>query len=671
MRKISILLFVLLAALAGATNAGAQQAQEGTGFMIIPAGDSIVLLGMVPPPQGAKGFRIYRQKEGGETKMIAEMPLWARNPDILVQELGEKDFADMAKRFGATTPAELMHKSANNPAINLTIVAMVPRYPKLLALFQDSYIYFDKDIEKDAKYIYVIKSVDASGAEKEVPTAESLRAVGGDKLSPAAPAEARAEAGDKEVKLYWKKGPGAIVGTMDAGYLIYRKEKTVDFRVAGYLMPMNGDDQAFFNTALENGVEYTYVISALNPAGVESARTQEFKVTPHDMVPPAAPKNLKSTFNAEEKKIKLTWDKSPEEDFAYYNLYRTEDVNKGDYIKLNDKELKAVEYVDETLKMDGKTYFYNVTAVDTFKNESNKVAPQYVTTPDMTPPPPPENIEAKFDKASKSVLLTWKPLPETEDFTVYTLFKGNKKEDLQQVTTVAKEKAEFKDPYAKEGTTVFYTVKAQDRASNVSEAKQILEVKIPDMTPPPTPFNLTVAFVPGEKGLHLKWNDVKAPDSKEYVVYRGLDEKGPFEKAASSAKAEYFDDGLKKGVLYWYRISQLDTSDNESNQGRAFSGKVIDKDPPAMPAELKAEFKKDGVHVNWKANTDDDLAGYNVYVVDLFRFTETLVTKEPIKGTAFLVKYTKVGNEGNVGVKIAAVDTSGNESKRTPMLKPK
>ncbi|HZM86087.1 MAG TPA: hypothetical protein VFF31_05975, partial [Blastocatellia bacterium] len=58
-------------------------------------------------------------------------------------------------------------------------------------------------------------------------------------------------------------------------------------------------------------------------------------------------------------------------DVIGYNLYRANsaDTTSNDWIRLNDQPLTAVTFRDDLVVID-QTYFYRVSAVDRFKNES-------------------------------------------------------------------------------------------------------------------------------------------------------------------------------------------------------------------------------------------------------------------------------------------------------------
>ncbi|MCL6479917.1 MAG: M4 family metallopeptidase [Peptococcaceae bacterium] len=93
---------------------------------------------------------------------------------------------------------------------------------------------------------------------------------------------------------------------------------------------------------------------------------------------------------------------------------------------------------------------------------------------------------------------------------------------------------------------------------------------------------------------------------------------------------------------------------------RAFNSVGIsDKYPPAAPTGLKAHLAGDGFNLFWNANSEDDLAGYNIY-----RSTDggeyTLVnTGGPVRETTYSVRCDGGSSYSFI---VKAVDISGNES---------
>jgi hypothetical protein len=95
-----------------------------------------------------------------------------------------------------------------------------------------------------------------------------------------------------------------------------------------------------------------------------------------DTIPPEPPKSLKGTISYNN--VNLSWSPNLETDIKGYNIYRSSDgVN---YSKLNLSVLDIPKFDDNTVE-NGKEYYYQITAVDNFDNESNKSLPYVATLP--------------------------------------------------------------------------------------------------------------------------------------------------------------------------------------------------------------------------------------------------------------------------------------------------
>jgi hypothetical protein len=86
----------------------------------------------------------------------------------------------------------------------------------------------------------------------------------------------------------------------------------------------------------------------------------------------------------------------------------------------------------------------------------------------------------------------------------------------------------------------------------------------PDTTPPAAPTGLTAT--PGNKQVALDWNDNSEPDLASYNVYRATTSGGPYTLVATVTASNYTDTGLKNRTTYYYVVTAVDTSSNESAQ---------------------------------------------------------------------------------------------------------
>jgi hypothetical protein len=93
----------------------------------------------------------------------------------------------------------------------------------------------------------------------------------------------------------------------------------------------------------------------------------------------------------------------------------------------------------------------------------------------------------------------------------------------------------------------------------------------PDTTPPAAPTNLT-ATAAGSSQINLAWDDNSEPDLDSYNVYRSDSSGGPYDQVASGvAQSAHSDTGLSPLTTYYYVVTAVDTSDNESAESNEAS----------------------------------------------------------------------------------------------------
>lgn len=83
-----------------------------------------------------------------------------------------------------------------------------------------------------------------------------------------------------------------------------------------------------------------------------------------------------------------------------------------------------------------------------------------------------------------------------------------------------------------------------------------------DWTPPPPPSVLW--SVTGDHTVYLFWKPVDAPDVYGYRVYRSTSLYGYYDPVGFTEVPAFVDEGLTNGVTYYYSVSSVDNSGNES-----------------------------------------------------------------------------------------------------------
>lgn len=157
------------------------------------------------------------------------------------------------------------------------------------------------------------------------------------------------------------------------GYNVYRRFQKQD--AGGTLLnsePISVTD--FADSKFQYEVDYVYFVRALSQGAnglIESADSEPFAFTPVDRFAPSAPNPV--SIASSNGSVSLFWPSSAERDVVGYNVYRAGSADAPDsaWIKLTDQPVTPVTFRDEQVVID-QTYFYRVTAVDRFNNESER-----------------------------------------------------------------------------------------------------------------------------------------------------------------------------------------------------------------------------------------------------------------------------------------------------------
>ena len=186
-------------------------------------------------------------------------------------------------------------------------------------------------------------------------------------------------------------------------------------------------------------------------------------------------------------------------------------------------------------------------------------------------------------------------------------------------------------------------------------------VTVGDTTAPGAPTNLVATA--GDKQVSVDWDDNTEGDLAGYNVYRSTTQSGPYTNINASlvATSAYVDPGLPAGVARFYVATAVDDTGNESGNSNEASATPFDA-LPAPPTNLAATAGNRQVALEWDDNTENDLAGYNVY----------RSTAQGVQGTKINPSLITAGASAYIDTGLApgipyfyvvtAVDNAGNES---------
>lgn len=274
-----------------------------------------------------------------------------------------------------------------------------------------------------------------------------------DNTPPAIPTGLVATAGEALVTLDWDDNGEPDIDT----YNIYRSETSG----SGYaLYSSNSTVSDYSDDWATNDVTYYYVVTAVDTSGNESAFSSEVFGTPTDITAPAVPTGLSGLGGDND--VALDWDDNSDADFDYYNIYRSSTSGSG-YVLIADNLVES-QHVEFQL-INGTTYYYVVTAVDTSGNESAFSEESSATPLDFDPPAVPTGLIAVA--SDSEVELDWADNIDF-DFASYSVFRATVEEGSYSEIANGLTSSQYTDSSLTNGVTYYYVLAAVDTWGNES-----------------------------------------------------------------------------------------------------------------------------------------------------------------------------------------------------------
>jgi serine protease AprX len=274
---------------------------------------------------------------------------------------------------------------------------------------------------------------------------------------PGAPTLA-ATGGDAKVDLSWSEPSNG--GAAISGYRIYRGTTSG----AETLLTTVGAVSAFTDATAVNGTTYYYEVAAVNTVG-EGPRSVERAATPRTV--PGAPTLTAATAGSAQ--VTLAWSAPASDGGAAVTGYRVyRGTTSGTKTLLT--ALGAVTTYTDTSVVNGTTYFYEVSAVNT-AGEGARSNERSATpfAPDTTPPATPARPTLPV-AGTNQLALDWAPATDNVGVTSYKLYRNG-------VLRATVGDTQFLDSGLAAGTTYSYALRAVDAAGNESPLSSTLSAK--------------------------------------------------------------------------------------------------------------------------------------------------------------------------------------------------
>jgi len=413
---------------------------------------------------------------------------------------------------------------------------------------------------------------------------------------PLPPTGLEATAGNFQVSIDWLDSNEADLD----GYNIYRSQTSG----SGYIKLNSSllDNSDYIDTDVNVAQIYYYVVTAVDKCPVESGYSNEDSAVPFDINPPEAPTGL--VPQAGNSTVSLDWNDNTEEDVNGYNVYRSQTSGSG-YVKVNDSLAGSSDYIDNSV-FNQTTYYYVVTAVDIYSNES-EYSSEVPATPSSVAPTI-YNFEGII--ASDTEYNAFACDVDTFPFEGSSDNVNSKVEatDKQYVDISANNTAEWATADAGFLDEIFLWVemKINETPSDINRIDLTFNGNTSNTSESgATTHKIYVMKAGADWTQNNSWVQV----GSDMIIEPGVDT--AMTRSITSDFSTYIDD--TDGKIIWAVYETTSSEFMNINYLETAVTGTGDTDPPAAPGGLIATSANDIVSLDWNDNNETDLAGYNVY----------------------------------------------------------
>ena len=323
--------------------------------------------------------------------------------------------------------------------------------------------YLDTRLVPNIPYYYEFRVVTVRD-RTEQPSGVASASFRNNSLPPSPPNNLRAEQEENGIRLRWDSNPEADL----FGYYVYRGTSRYDSMAV--ISKAIRDTTTFFDDSEElNGrTNYVYAVNSINVSELQSELSESVVIGPDRTVRPPAPVGISGY--AEKNRIRLSWQDVRERDRAVegYFVYRGSEpirdrteaasgsntAEKNDYEQLNEEMLSANAFDDPSVSP-GETYYYAISSVDLYGEESLLSNSSSFTTATSALLPP-SQVSAR--SISDGVEIRWNTTMQNSasGYRVYRRTRGS--ERAESVTTLGAGTTRFLDEDVQPGDFYWYSV---------------------------------------------------------------------------------------------------------------------------------------------------------------------------------------------------------------------
>ncbi|MGO8673121.1 MAG: malectin domain-containing carbohydrate-binding protein, partial [Capsulimonadaceae bacterium] len=501
--------------------------------------------------------------------------------------------------------------------------------------------YLDTTVSNAVTYYYYVTATDGNGTSGH--SNESYATPQG--TAPAAPLGLSASPNNQQITLVWFASGTAT------SYNIYRG--TTSGGESATAIATGITAATYLNTGLTNGTTYYYKVSALNAYGSSGLSTEAYATA--NGQPPAAPSGLTSVSgNAQ---VTLSW--TSDATATSYSVYRGT-TSGGESATAIGSGITVLTYTDTTVT-NGTTYYYKITALNTFGTSpqssevtgipeppftglqiacgSTAAISPYIADTDysggttdswtttvnttlLTSPVPPAALLLQDREGTFTYTINGVSSGQSYPVTMYFVeqYWGAAGDRVFSVTCNGTTVINNLDIYATAGAD--YKAIQETFTGVGSSTGQLVFTFTPSVdaakcsgisigtasgTAPATPTGLTATGSSGQ--VALTWS--ASSGATAYNLFRSTTSGGEGTTAykAGLTTTSYTDTGLTNGTAYYYTVNAVNSygSSAQSTQASATPSASV----PAAPTGLTATPGNAQIALSWTASSG--ATSYNVY----------------------------------------------------------
>jgi len=278
-------------------------------------------------------------------------------------------------------------------------------------------------------------------------------------------------------------------------------------------------------------------------------------------------------------------------------------------------------------------------------------------------------IHSVADFIGDGVLKNWNLVPGS--FPSFSVTKGSGLIDGFYVSTENDET--FGSPDIIPSTTYYvYAKRILGVIGEIGNPSDLLVTSIIDTTAPAIPTSLTctspagnVNVVSEDMTIVLEWDDNVEVDFSFYNIYRSLDGSS-FSLLNTSVASSYSDVTVKESTSYWYRVSAVDNSSNESGFATGSATTPLSSVAPLDPSLFDVFASDRALSIVWDHPGDvltSEINSYRISYSELNTDNSILNTSSfNVSNSTLSTNIDGLTNEVKYTVTLQTVDTNGRVS---------